>query len=64
MYIAGHALVNSLSFNCIASTKQHTKIKASFNIITITTVIILFHAAQNTLRANDGHNMATVITVN
>jgi hypothetical protein len=64
MHTAGHGLVNSLSFHCIASTKQHTKIKASFNIITKTTAIIFFHAAQNTLTANDRHNMAMVITVN
>jgi hypothetical protein len=47
--------MKSLLFQCIATIKEHIKIKASFNSITVATVIMLTHKAQNSLTVNYHH---------
>jgi hypothetical protein len=62
MYIAGHGGVNSLLFLCIVATKNAYK-KASFNSITMATVVILSHKVQNPFTVNDLHKTTAVITL-
>jgi hypothetical protein len=49
MYIVGCGYVKSILFQCVVSANSTLQLNGSFNIITIATVIVLFHKAQNPL---------------
>lgn len=54
--------MDCILFQYIVSTKQHIKLKAFFNSITMATLKILSHKTQNLLTAIDLTMAATVTT--